>query len=690
MRAHGNIRVKFLLDLLINSLVSLCANSGFIKMEKIDYTKYKLKTREEILDILGGKEKIFVLSCTKCFNELKTDVEPEPSELSGILSNAGKVITGMLPLEFLCNEHLTDKALASVKAEIDKADAIAVISCGVGIQTIAGLLKKSVLGVTDSGFQGGYHGIALFEEKCGACGTCYLTVTGGICPVVDCSKGLLNGPCGGTKNGKCEVSKDRDCGWEKIYKRLNEQKRTALFINEKTAIRDYKINGQEFIETYSKNIIEKRNEGFYGGIYPDERKELTEKMPIELLPAPDVVIIPMQQHAGACAEPVVKKGERVKKGQIIGKANGFVSANVHASVSGEVLDVCPKKHPLLPFDVLSVVIKNDHKNILHESIRAKENATSLPKADLLKIIEDAGIVGMGGAQFPTHVKLKSSKPIDTILINGCECEPLLNADNRLMIEKPAEIIKGLTLIMSAAGVSKGIVAIENNKPEAIEAMKKAAEGNTSIEVVSVKTKYPEGAERMLIKRVLNREVPAGGLPLDVGVIVNNTATAYAVYDAVYNGMPLISRIVTVAGENTKKMGNFIVAIGTTIADIVKYCGIKISDDCELKMGGAIMGFVQNNFEAPVIKGTNGISVVKKQDDLNAEPCIKCGRCVNVCPMDLKPHKLVFYAQAENWDGVKKEGVMNCIECGCCENICSSKSHMIEIFRKSKKVLREKK
>ena len=324
------------------------------------------------------------------------------------------------------------------------------------------------------------------------------------------------------------------------------------------------------------------------------------------------------------------------------------------------------------------------------SANSKGSLELSAKEDILKAIKEAGIVGMGGAQFPTHIKLNSNKPIDTILLNGCECEPLLNADYRLMVEKPEQIILGLKLLMKAAGVNKGIIAVEDNKPEALRILKAKVEGDLTVEVVPVKTKYPEGAERMLIKRVLNREVPRGGLPLEVGVIVNNIGTALAVYQAVYTGEPLISRVVTVAGEGVEKPGNYEIKTGMLLSEIVNICGINIPSNYELKMGGAIMGFVQTDFEVPVIKGTNGIVVVRKKDDLTAEPCIKCGRCVNVCPMELKPHKLVFYAQAENWEKVENEGVFNCIECGCCEDICSSKSHMVEIFKKSKKLIRERK
>lgn len=659
-------------------------------MQKLDFTKYKLKNKEETLNILTGYERIYILSCNKCFSELKTDFEPETAELNKLLNESGKTAVGFMPLDFLCNKYLTEKALDSIKQDILNADAVAVISCGVGIQAVSEFLTIPALAMCDSVFQGGYHGISLNAEKCGACGECYLTQTGGICPVVDCSKGLINGPCGGAKNSKCEVSKDKECAWENIYNRLKGQSRESIFVDQEPKLRNYNKSTADFVDGYVKSIQAKRNEGFYGGLYPEERKDIAENLAIAKITAPDIVCIPLQQHAGAACEPTVKTGDKIKAGQKIGDSKAFVSALIHSSVSGEVIAVEPRKHPLLPFPVLTVVIKNDKKEEMDPSIVSKGSFESCSKETILTTVKQAGIVGMGGAQFPTHIKLSSNKPVDIVLLNGCECEPLLNADYRLMMEKPEEVITGLRLLMKASGVSKGIIAIEDNKPKAIEILKAKLSGDPSVEVIAVKTKYPEGAERMLIKRVLNREVPRGGLPLDVGVIVNNISTALAVYEAVYNGMPLISRVVTVAGEGVEKPGNYEIKIGMLLSEIVKFCGIKIPANFELKMGGAIMGFPQTDLDVPVIKGTNGIVVVRKKDDLTAEPCIKCGRCVNVCPMELKPHKLVFYAQAENWDMVEKEGVMNCIECGCCEDICSSKSHMVEIFKKSKKVIRERK
>ncbi|MEI6845727.1 MAG: electron transport complex subunit RsxC [Candidatus Firestonebacteria bacterium] len=659
-------------------------------MQKNDYTKYRFKPKEEILALLDGYKKIYIISCNKCFNELTTDAEPEIAELTQILNESGKTTAGFMPVDFLCNKFLTEKTILNVKKDIAAADAVAVISCGIGTQTIAGELNSPVLTVCDSLPQGGQHGISLGLQKCGACGECYLSLTGGICPIVNCSKELINGACGGAKLGKCEVSKDKDCVWENIFNRLTLQGRQDLLLNQPPKIRNYNLNSADIIENYVKNIQAKRNEGFYGGIYPEENKELAAGKAIQKIKYPETVCIPMLQNAGATCEPLVKPGDKVKAGQKIGEAKANISAVVHSSVSGEVISVEQHRHPLMPFSVLSVIIKSDNKLELDPSVKSQGSLESCSKEDILLAVKNAGIVGMGGAQFPTHIKLASSKPLDTVLLNGCECEPMLNADNRLMLERPEQIIAGLKLLMKAAGVNKGIIAVEDNKPEASNMLREKLAAETKIEVAVVKTKYPQGAERMLIKRILGREVPRGGLPLDVGVLVNNIATANAVYEAVYLGRPLISRIVTVAGAGVADTGNYEIPIGMLVSDIVKFCGIIIPENSELKMGGALMGFPQSNFEVPVIKGTNGIVVVQKKDGLKEEPCIKCGRCVNVCPMELKPHKLVYYAKAGNWSRSEQEGVMNCIECGCCEDICSSKSDMVEIFKKSKKTLRESK
>lgn len=661
-------------------------------MQQMDYTKYKLKPKKEVIEIIGSKDNIFIISCNKCFKRFISQMEPEYAELAEMLKSSGKTLAGYIPVDYLCNKYLSQKTIEKYTKEIEKSDAVAVISCGLGIQTTAELCGILVLAMADSLYQGGYHGISLYGEKCGACGECYLTSTGGICPIVDCSKGLINGPCGGAKKGKCETSKDKDCAWEQIYYRLEKQGRTKEFIDEAPKLRNYGRTSVKFVNDYVKKIREKRAEGFFGGLYPFEHKEITKDLAISKFPESDIVVIPLLQNAGVPCEPLVKKGDKVKVGQKIGDTQKSpVSAPVHASVSGEVIEIGPKKHPLFPATVPAVVIKSDKKQTLDDSIKPLGTIETVSKDQILSAIREKGIVGMGGAQFPTAIKLKSSKPVDTVLINGCECEPLLNADYRIMVERSKELILGLKLIMKAAGVPKGIIAVEDNKSDAAEILKKALIGDPSIEIAVVRTKYPEGAERMLIKRVLGREVPLGGLPLDVGVIVNNVGTAYAVWDAVYNGMPLVKRIVTVAGENVAKKGNFEILIGAPLKDIIRYCGIKPDKNMRVKTGGPMMGVTQTDFEVPVIKGTSGIICIFKKDiEEDGPDCIKCGRCVDVCPMELKPTFYVLMAQQEKFAEMENYGVLNCIECGCCDNICAAKSSIVDIIKKAKKTIREKK
>lgn len=660
-------------------------------MQKLDYTKYKLKQKEEILDIIESKNNIFILSCNKCFKDFILKIEPECEELANILKESGKNIVGCLPLDFLCNKYLTKKEIEKVNNDILKSDAVIVISCGLGIQTVADIVSKPVYGVTDSLYQGGYHGITLSPEKCSACGNCFLTISSGICPIVHCSKSLINGPCGGAKNSKCEIDKNKECAWENIYKRLSKQNRTKEFVDKKPQLRNYSKGDFDFVKSYVHKLREKRYEGFYGGIYPEERKELTKDNAIEKFPEVNVVVIPLLQHAGAVCEPLVKVGDIVKVGQKIGDSKTFISSPIHSSVSGIVISIEPRKHPLLPIEVSSIIIESDKKGELDNSIKPLGNLESLSKEKIIDIVREKGIVGLGGAQFPTYVKLKSAKPIDTVIINGCECEPILNSDYRVMIEYSKEIITGLKLIMKSVNAKDGIIAIEDNKPDAISKLNELVRSESNIKVVSVKTKYPEGAERMLIKRILNREVPLGGLPFDVGVVVNNVSTAYAIFDAVYKDMPLVKRIVTVAGENVGSQGNYEILIGTLLTDIIKHCNIKIKDELLLKIGGPIMGISQFDYNVPIVKGTTGIVIVKKPDITEVEiSCIKCGRCVDVCPMELKPSYYVLLAKENSFTDMEKYGVLNCIECGCCENICSSKSSLMEIIKKAKKIIREKK
>ncbi len=649
-----------------------------------DYTKFKLKRAEELAPLLADKQNIFVVACNKCFKELETFEEPECDKFEELAKEQGKTFVGCAKVDFLCNKTTTEKKLQSVLPE--GVDNIFVISCGLGIQTVADLSEKPVYAASDSTAFRGNHGMALTKTLCDACGQCYLNLTGGICPIVDCSKSLINGQCGGAKNGKCEVNKNMDCGWQKIYEKLDKQGMLQEFLNQPVQVRDYSKVNFKLINEYVKSVREKRFEGYYGGIHPSEHKEYSEHLSLKVFPEVHTVVIPMCQHAGAPAEPIVAAGDLVKVGQKIGEAKGFISANIHSSVSGKVLAVEPRLHATNG-NVMSVVIESDGKNTLHESVRPAGDLDSMTADELVELVREKGIVGMGGAGFPTSVKMKPPKPVDTVLLNGCECEPLLTADHRVMVEYADDIIYGLKAMLKASGAEKGIIAIEDNKPDAIEVMQAKTADIDNIEVVVAKTKYPQGAEKMLIKRVLGRSVPSGGLPADVGAVVSNVSTVKAISDAIKTGMPLIERVVTVTGERIKNPANYIVKIGTPVKALVDYCGGVTTDDVTIKMGGLMMGFVLSDLSVPVMKGTNGVIAVEPVTS-EPYPCIKCGRCADVCPMELKPLYFTKYAGTSNWQGFKDQSVMDCIECGCCQTICSSKIPIVTMIKIGKKAIRE--
>ena len=649
-----------------------------------NYTKYKLKNNDELVSLLAGKDNLFIVACNKCFKEFETVDEPDCAEFEKIVAECGKTITGSAKVDFLCNKTQTEKKLQDMIPE--GTENVFVISCGLGIQTVADLAKKPVYAASNSLNYTGHHGMALTKKSCDACAQCYLNVTGGICPIVDCSKSLVNGQCGGAKDGKCEVDCNKDCAWEKIYRRLEKQGRLEEFLNQPVQVREYSKTNFKVINDYVKASRAERLDGYYGGVHPSERKEFSEHIALERFPDPKTVVISMSQHLGAPANPIVQVGDTVKVGQKIGEAAGFISAPVHSSVSGIVIAVEPRMHATRGSEMTAVVIESDGKNTLHESVQPHGDLDSLTPDEIIDIIREAGIVGMGGAGFPTCVKLKPAKPVDTILLNGCECEPLLTADHRVMLEFADDIIFGLKAILKTTGAEKGIIVIEDNKPDAIEVMQAKVAEIGNIEVFVAKTKYPQGAEKTLIKRVMGRQVPRGGLPADVGVVVDNISTVKAISDAIQKGLPLIERVATVTGEKIKNPGNYIVKIGTSVREMIDYCGGTTEDDVLIKMGGPMMGFELKDLDVPMMKGSNGIIAVEP-DETVEQPCIKCGRCVDVCPMELSPLYFSKYADEENWQGMKDMNVMDCVECRCCQYICSSKIPLVAKIKAGKNAVR---
>ena len=648
-----------------------------------NYTKYKLKSSEELVSLLAGKDNLFIVVCNKCFKEFENIDEPDCEELEKLAAEQGKTITGSAKVDFLCNKIQTEKKLQDMIPE--GTENVLVASCGLGIQTVADLAGKPVYAASNSLNYTGHHGMALTKKSCDACAQCYLNITGGICPIVDCSKSLVNGQCGGAKDGKCEVDGNKDCAWEKIYRRLEKQGRLEEFLHQPVQVRDYSKVNFKVINDYVKSVRESRLAGYYGGVHPSERKEFTEHLPLVRFPEPEEVVIPLSMHAGAPANPVVQVGDTVKVGQKIGEAAAFISSPIHSSVSGTVVAIEPHGHATRG-ECLSVVIRSDGKNTLDESVKPHKSLDELTPDEVVEIVREAGIVGMGGAGFPTSVKLKPPKPIDTILLNGCECEPYLTADHRVLLEFADDVIYGLKAIIKTVNAEKGLIVIEDNKPDAIELMQAKTADCDNIEVVVAKTKYPQGAEKMLIKRVMGRQVPRGGLPADVGCVVSNISTTKAISDAIQKGMPLIERVVTVTGERIKKPGNYIVKIGTNTKDLIDYCGGLVGDDITIKAGGPMMGFVLNDTNVPIMKGSNGIIAVETDHSVE-QPCIKCGRCVDVCPMELTPLYFAKYADEENWQGMKDRNVMDCVECRSCEYICSSKIPLVAKIKAGKNAVR---
>ena len=411
---------------------------------------------------------------------------------------------------------------------------------------------------------------------------------------------------------------------------------------------------------------------FRGGVHPEHRKELTASLAITAATIPRKVVIPLQQHIGAPCEPLVKVGDAVKVGQMIGDSEAFVSAPVHASISGTVAAIEPYNHPL-GRKVTAIIIEGDGRDEWCSELEPVEKVDDLSPEEIRARLRSAGIVGLGGAAFPAHVKLSppEGKAIDTVIINGAECEPYLTADHRLMLERPEDIVFGLEVIMKALGAGRGIIGIEDNKPDALRVMRQAIEGKSDMSVVALKTKYPQGAEKMLILATTRRRVPSGGLPLDVGVVNHNVGTTVAIAEAVRKGKPLIERVVTVTGEGVKRPANLMVRLGTLAGDLLEYCGGLREDTCKLIMGGPMMGLAQPTADFPVVKGTSGILALTAEEAAVYEngSCIRCASCVKACPINLVPTFIAQAAEHGLFDRAEKLHAADCIECGCCSYIC---------------------
>lgn len=428
---------------------------------------------------------------------------------------------------------------------------------------------------------------------------------------------------------------------------------------------------------------------FPHGIHPSGHKESTDEKALEFVPPPEKVFIPLHQHFGAPAEPLVKKGDDILFGQKIGEATSLFSASVHASVSGKVISVDGHNHPLGK-PIPAVAIANDGEDRRSPELSGSDDPFSLGPDQIRQKVKEAGIVGLGGAAFPTAVKITppKDKPIDTIIINGCECEPFLTADYRLMLEYPDDILKGAELVKRATGAARILVGIEDNKKRAFDLLRQKA--SSSIEVILTKTKYPQGAEKNLIYALLGREVPRGGLPFDVGVVVQNVGTAKAIWRAVKEGKPLVERALTVSGNGIQETKNLLVRIGTPFQTVIDFCGGLKEDVDTVIMGGPMMGLAQWVLDTPVIKGTSGILAWSAPAPATEFPCIRCARCIEHCPMGLVPTQLMKYVKYDQPLEAEKWGILDCVECGCCQFVCPSKIPLVQWMRLGKNQVMDRK
>ena len=433
---------------------------------------------------------------------------------------------------------------------------------------------------------------------------------------------------------------------------------------------------------------------FPRGVHPIEGKHFAEDVPIEVLPTPPEVAIPLLQHTGAPAEPTVKPRQEVRLGEVIGTSGGFISAAVHASVSGTARMISVATLPNARH-VQAIPIQSGEQPLESQALYDDVFGGDWPRVGLddfegqriSEAVSEAGIVGLGGAAFPTHVKLlkNEKKPIDTLLVNGCECEPFLTADYRVMVEAPAPVVTGALLAARATGAERILIVIEDNKPEAIRSMRAAAEG-TGIEIRVLKTKYPQGGEKQAIFAALGRAVPTGGLPLDVGVVVVNVGTAAAIARAVLRGKPLTHRVVTVTGPGIAEPKNLLVPIGAPHRALIDFCGGLTDAAARIVAGGPMMGFALGDLDAPVTKGTSGVLVLTEDEapaDRVETACIRCGRCVEACPLNLVPTKIALAAKARDWELTRNYHMLACMECGCCAYVCPANIPLVQLIRMGK-------
>ncbi len=425
-----------------------------------------------------------------------------------------------------------------------------------------------------------------------------------------------------------------------------------------------------------------------GGVHPDDRKSLSAGQAIEPLPMPELLHIPLQQHIGAPAEPLVRRGDQVKKGQMLARSQGAISAPVHAPTSGRIMGVggYPAHHPsgLL---VRTITLQPDGEDAWIDTLEPVAEPFELPPEEISRRVAEAGIVGMGGATFPSAVKLnlRNRYQLNTLVINGAECEPYLTCDDRLMREQPEQVLDGVRLMAHALGVARIIVAIENNKPQAQAALRQAAAAFDGVSVVGLPTRYPMGSEKHLVQTLIGKETPARGLTADMGVVVHNVATALAVHEALRHGRPLVERVMTVSGGAIKEPKNLRVPLGTPLSHLIDHCGGFVSEPARLISGGPMMGQPLPSTRVPAVKGSNGLLALTAQETESAEemPCIRCASCVRACPCGLVPLEMAAHIRAGGLDNSVKLGLLDCIACGSCSYVCPSHIPLVQFFNYAK-------
>jgi electron transport complex protein RnfC len=427
---------------------------------------------------------------------------------------------------------------------------------------------------------------------------------------------------------------------------------------------------------------------FRHGVHPAEYKQATSGLPIERLPFVREYVLPLSQHIGAPSKPVVEAGQRVRRGQLIAEPGAFVSVALHAPVTGKVTAVELRLHPngkMMP----AVVIEADPFDSQRLPELPPVDLASLTPREMVERVQRGGLVGLGGAAFPSHVKFQvpEGKRIRIALINGCECEPYLTCDHRVMLERPEAVVRGTQLIMTYVGTERGSIGVEANKPDAIAALRAAAPPN--IEVVALQVKYPQGAEKILIDAIFGEQVPTGGLPLDIEILVNNVGTTVALADLFDRGQPLIERVVTVTGPALSRPRNLLVPLGTPLAAVIEHCGGLRSGPCQVVLGGPMMGMAQKSLEVPILKGCSGVLCLDRATAVSQRelPCIRCGRCLEACPMFLNPARLTQLIRADHVEELEAQHLTSCFECASCSFACPSRIPLVQWLRMGKVMLR---